>query len=399
MIKAETSTKFETPEADCCESCCSPAEPFETKTEPGSSSVFEKTKEWFAPAVSFLMLMTGLGWDHLWNASFFEGLLRLGWYLAAYIPVARPVLKKGYTLLKNGDVFTEFTLMGIATIGAFLIGEYPEGVAVMLFYTVGELFQENAVSRAKKNIRSLLDVRADTAHLEENGSVRTTDPRSISPGNTIQVKPGEKVPLDGELLSETGTFNTSALTGESMPRVSVKGESVLSGMINQDALIRLRVSKPFEESAISKILELIQNASSRKAKTEQFIRRFSRVYTPAVTLLAALLVFIPWFFTDPYVFSDWLYRGLVFLVISCPCALVISIPLGYFGGIGAASKNGILFKGANYLDLMPSVNTVVIDKTGTLTEGKFSVERVVPANGTGSWLFLAAAAEKNSSHP
>lgn len=399
MAQTELTTEFKDTSLTACETCCGSGGLDERETTQTTSFFSSGLKVWAAPAFSFMLLMAGLLFDHYWTPSFFDGPLRLAWYLVAYIPVAWPVLKKGFTLLKQGDVFTEFFLMGIATIGAFLIGEYPEGVAVMLFYTVGELFQDSAVSRAKQNIRSLLDVRADTAHIEEENTVRTTDPRTISPGAIIRVKPGEKVPLDGELLSESGTFNTSALTGESIPRYSEQGETILSGMINQDALIRLRVTKPFEESAISKILELIQNASSRKAKTEQFIRRFSRVYTPAVTLFAVLLVVVPYFAVESYVFSDWLYRSLVFLVISCPCALVISIPLGYFGGIGAASKNGILFKGANYLDRMPSVNTVVMDKTGTLTEGKFSVERVISDEENNDWLLFAAAAEKDSSHP
>src|SRR5690606_4454144 len=286
------------------------------------------------------------------------------------------------------------------TLGAFAIGEYPEAVAVMLFYAIGELFQDAAVNRAKRNIKALLDIRPDSAAVYRGGQTVSVHPEEVQIGETIQVKPGEKVPLDGEMISEKGSFNTSALTGESKPATYNKGENVLAGMVNLDRLIELKVIRRFNESSISRILELVQNATSRKAKTEQFIRKFARVYTPIVTFLALGLAFLPYFFVEDYVFEAWLYRALIFLVISCPCALVVSIPLGYFGGIGAASRKGILFKGSNFLDLMTSVTTVVMDKTGTLTKGVFEVQKAVTIDGiTTDWLSLAAAMESKSTHP
>ena len=314
--------------------------------------------------------------EHLVQPGWFADPLRLIWYLVAYFPVGLPVLKEAYHHVKKGDLFTEFFLMGIATVGAFYIGEYAEGVAVMLFYTVGELFQQRAVQKARNNIKSLLDVRPETADVIRENNVVTVHPKTVSTGDRIKVKPGERVPLDGILMSDNSSFDTSALTGESKPRSFSNGDTVLSGMINQNRVVEIEVTKTYENSSIAIILEMVQEASSKKAKTELFIRSFARIYTPAVVFLAALLVFLPALFVTPYLFDEWLYRGLVFLVISCPCALVISIPLGYFGGIGAASKNGILVKGSNYLDALRSVRTVVFDKTGTLTEGRFSVQNV-----------------------
>ena len=316
------------------------------------------------------------------------------------MPVGWPVLVKGWKSILKGDVFTEFFLVGIATLGAFAIGEYPEGVAVMLFYAIGELFQDAAVNRAKRNIKALLDIRPDSVSVQRNGQMVIVHPEEVQTGETIQVKPGEKVPLDGEMLREKSSFNTSALTGESKPATYNKGENVLAGMVNLDRLIELKVTRRFNESSLARILELVQNATARKSKTEQFIRKFARVYTPIVTFLAVGLTFLPYFFIENYVFEDWLYRVLIFLVISCPCALVISIPLGYFGGIGAASRKGILFKGSNFLDLMTRVNTVVMDKTGTLTRGVFEVQKAVTMDGiTTDWLSLAAAMESKSTHP
>ncbi|MFA5650427.1 MAG: HAD-IC family P-type ATPase, partial [Proteiniphilum sp.] len=274
------------------------------------------------------------------------------------------------------DFFNEFTLMIVATLGAFFIGEYPEGVAVMLFYTVGELFQESAVLKARKNIKTLLDVRPDKATVLRNGIAFTLAPEAVSIGETIQAKAGEKIPLDGVLLSPKGSFNTSALTGESVPRTLREGETVLAGMVNLNRVVEIKVEKKYADSSLARVLEMVQEATSRKAKTELFIRSFARVYTPIVFALALAITVIPSFIVPDYVFADWLYRALVFLVISCPCALVVSIPLSYFGGIGAASRNGILFKGANYLDMIAKANTVVIDKTGTLTEGIFEVQEV-----------------------
>lgn len=357
-------------------------------------------KEYLPAIISFVMLITGIITDSYIKPSFFTGWVRLAWYGAAYIPVGWPVARKGIRLLLKGDVFTEFILMTIATLGAFYIGEYPEGVAVMLFYTVGELFQDAAVTRAKRSIKALLDIRPDKAMVLTNSVYKEMSPQDVKVGDTIQIKPGEKVPLDGEIINEGSSFNTAALTGESKPSTFDKGETVLAGMINQEKVVELKVTKLFNDSSLARILTMVQEATTRKAKTEQFIRRFARIYTPIVVFLAVGIALLPYFFVDNYVFNDWLYRALIFLVISCPCALVISIPLGYFGGIGAASRRGILFKGSNYLDLMTKVNRVVMDKTGTLTKGVFRVQEVksfdIPEE---EWLPMAAALESKSTHP
>ncbi len=354
----------------------------------------------YLPAIiSFLMLMIGILADEILKPPFFEGIIRLAWYAVAYIPVGWPVMKEGWYALRRGDFFTEFTLMVIATLGAFAIGEYPEGVAVMLFYAIGELFQNAAVEQAKRNIKALLDVRPDTASVKRDGKFVVIKPDTVIVGEVIQVKAGEKVPLDGKLLSEGSSFNTAALTGESKPRSIYKGETVLAGMLNIDKVIELEVTKIFSDSSLARILEMVQNASSRKAKTELLIRKFARIYTPIVFFLAVALTVIPYFVFSDYVFSEWLYRSLIFLVISCPCALVISIPLGYFGGIGAASRNGILVKGANYLDLLTKVNTVVMDKTGTLTKGVFKVKEIVTELDQKEFIRMVAAIESQSTHP
>ena len=346
------------------------------------------------------MLAAGMIADYFWQPAFFTGYTRLAWYVLAYLPVGLPVIRKAFKYLLKGDVFTEFFLMSIATLGAFAIGEFPEGVAVMLFYTVGELFQDFAVGKAKRSITALLDLRPDSAMVLRNGKFTEVNAENIAIGETLQVKAGEKVPLDGILLSDGSAFNTVALTGESRPRAIAEGEEVLAGMININKVIELRTSREFKDSSISRILDMVRNATARKARTEQFIRRFARIYTPVVTFMAIALVFLPWLFVQNYVFEDWLYRGLVFLVISCPCALVVSIPLGYFGGIGAASRNGILFKGSAYLDLMTKVNTVVLDKTGTLTEGIFEVQRTGTENiEEALFTRLTAALENKSTHP
>lgn len=357
-------------------------------------------KDHWQPIVSFLMLGIGLILDAFIQPPWFSEPLRIGWYGLAYLPVGLPVLKHGYHQLKKGDLFTEFFLMGIATVGAFLIGEYPEGVAVMLFYSVGEAFQHRAVKKARGNIKALLDIRPNTAHLKRGNSYETIHPKDVNIGDIIQVRPGERIPLDGELLAERSSFDTSAITGESKPRHFEKDEKVLSGFINQDQLIEIEVTSTYENNSITRILKMVQEAASRKSKTEQFIRSFARIYTPIVVLLATLLVLIPWFFVTDYIFEEWFYRGLVFLVISCPCALVISIPLGYFGGIGAASRNGILVKGSNYLDALKSVKTVVFDKTGTLTKGVFAVQDFQSFGYDEKKLYsYLHAAEKNSTHP
>ena len=266
--------------------------------------------------------------------------------------------------------------MSIATLGAFAIGEYPEAVAVMLFYSVGEVFQTLAVKRAKLNIKTLLDQRPDEVTVLKDNQAITLKAEAVNIGDIIQLKAGEKLGLDGELLSETASFNTAALTGESKPDTKAKGETVLAGMINLNSVSQVKVTTAYTDSKLSKILELVQNASAQKAPTELFIRKFAKIYTPIVVALAIVICGFPYFIVDNYVFTDWLYRALVFLVISCPCALVISIPLGYFGGIGAASKNGILFKGSNFLDSIATIQHVVMDKTGTMTEGVFKVQEL-----------------------
>jgi len=331
---------------------------------------------------------------------FFKDWLRIIWYTIAYLPVGFPVLREGWNSIKKGDVFTEFFLMSIATIGAFIIGEYPEGVAVMLFYAVGELFQNAAVNRAKTNIKALLDVRPNEALVYRNGDYISVNPETVEIGEKVQVRVGEKIPLDGILLSEKGSFNTAALTGESKPDTIAKDEKVFAGSINMGGVIEIETTKEFKDSSIARILDMVQNATARKSKTELFIRKLARIYTPIVVFLAIGVTFLPYFFVDDYVFRDWLYRALIFLVISCPCALVISIPLGYFGGLGAASKNGILFKGASFLDAMTKINMLVMDKTGTITKGVFKIKEVkaIGWNETEFMKYLMAM-EEQSTHP
>lgn len=387
--------------------CCSLEEKVNLEAEEklkakglSSKMTMDDFKEYLPSIVSFILLMIALALDHLIEQSWFNHYVRLVWYGVAYLPVGIPVLIDAGKAILRKDVFSEFFLMGIATIGAFAIGEYPEGVAVMLFYTIGELFQSAAVKRAKGNIKALLDIRPESATVIRNNQTEIVHPETVQIGETIQVRSGEKIPLDGVLLNEKGSFNTSALTGESVPDTIYKDHNVLAGMINIGQVIEIKVSKKFSDSSISRILEMVQNATARKAQTELFIRKFARIYTPIVVLLATLLTVLPYFFVDSYVFSDWLYRALIFLVISCPCALVISIPLGYFGGIGVASRNGILFKGSNYLDLLTKVNTVVMDKTGTLTKGVFKVQKVQSEKyEEEEFLSMVAAIEKNSTHP
>ena len=352
--------------------------------------------------ISLVIFFSGLILDFWINSDWFTNnvWLRFSWYFVSYILVAFSVFKDAFQLAKNFDFFNEFSLMGIATIGAFAIGEFPEGVAVMLFYTIGEMFQESAVNKAQNNIKALLDVRPKEATVFRNDKWETIAPNEVKVGEKIQIKVGEKVPLDGILISEKGSLDTSALTGESKPSSIKKSDKVLAGMLNLDQVIEVETTKLFENSSIVRILEMVQEASSRKAKTELFIRKFAKVYTPIVFVLALLITFIPYFFVDNYIFRDWLYRGLVFLVISCPCALVISIPLGYFGGIGAASRNGILFKGSNFLDLISNVTTVVMDKTGTLTKGVFKVQKVVSNDISESeFLSILSSVESHSTHP
>lgn len=358
-------------------------------------------KSYLPAIISLALLLSGLAFEHILAAPFFVGWVKIGWYTAAYLPVGLPVMKEAWEALMKGELFTEFFLMTIATIGAFAIGEYPEGVAVMLFYAVGELFQTAAVRRAKDNIKALLDVRPNTASVLRDGAYKSVDPEKVQVGETIQVKVGEKVPLDGTLVSDKAALNTAALTGESKPRNVQKDEKVMAGSINLDGVIEMKTEKLFNDSSIARILELVQNATSRKSKTELLIRRLAKIYTPIVVFLAVAICIIPYFIVADYEFKDWLYRALIFLVISCPCALVISIPLGYFGGLGAASKNGLLFKGATYLDQITKVNTLVMDKTGTVTRGVFKIKDIVLTGDTGKEKFmnLLMALEAKSTHP
>ncbi len=357
-------------------------------------------KTYLPAIISFILLMTGIAFDNWLKPSFFKDYIQLGWYIVAYLPVGLPVMKDAVRAIRKGEIFTEFILMTIATVGAFFIKEYPEGVAVMLFYAIGELFQSAAVNRAKRSIKALLDIRPDKANVLRNGLITEVSPDNVQVNEIIQVKAGEKVALDGTMQSARSSFNTAALTGESKPTTIKEGEAVLAGMINIDKVVEIKVTKVFGESSLARILDMVQNAGSRKAQTELFIRKFSKIYTPFVVLMAILLTLLPYLFVDQYVFSQWLYRALIFLVISCPCALVISIPLGYFGGIGAASRNGILFKGSNYLDLMNKVNAIVMDKTGTLTKGVFKVQEVnAVKHSKEEFVSMVAAVESQSNHP
>ena len=362
----------------------------------------QTTMQMFLPAmISLALLLVAIAFDYYVKPDWFAGWVRIVWYAIAYIPVGFPVLKEAFESMRMGEIFSEFLLMGIATIGAFSIGEYPEGVAVMLFYAVGEVFQTLAVKRAKANIKTLLDQRPDEVTILENNQPKTIKADAANIGDIIQIKSGEKLGLDGELITDTASFNTAALTGESKPDTKAKGETVLAGMINLNTVALVKVTTAYTDSKLSKILELVQNATAQKAPTELFIRKFAKVYTPIVVLLAVLICLIPMFFVENYIFSQWLYRALVFLVISCPCALVISIPLGYFGGIGAASKNGILFKGSNFLDVIANIQNVVMDKTGTMTEGVFKVQEVniKPEFNKDEILAMVNALESKSTHP
>ncbi|WP_277469012.1 MULTISPECIES: heavy metal translocating P-type ATPase [unclassified Paenibacillus] len=330
-----------------------------------------------------------------------SGIPELLLFLAAYLIVGGEVVLSAARNIIRGQVFDENFLMALATIGAFAIGEYPEGVAVMLFYQVGELFQGMAVNRSRRSITALMDIRPEFAYLKDGSGLRRVPPEEVEIGDIIVVKPGEKVPLDGTILEGSAMMDTSALTGESVPRSAEPGSQVLSGFINRNGVITVEVTQTFGESAVSKILELVQNAAGNKAKTENFITKFARAYTPLVVITALLLAVVPPLVISGATFSDWIYRALVFLVISCPCALVVSIPLGFFGGIGAASRSGILVKGSNYLEALNDAKIVVFDKTGTLTKGQFTVTGIYPAEGftNEELLRTAAYAESHSSHP
>lgn len=328
-----------------------------------------------------------------------KGWARLAVFLVPYVVIGWDVLWKAVRNISHGQVFDENFLMALATVGAFFTGEYPEAAAVMLFYQIGELFQGYAVGKSRASIASLMDIRPDYANLEKDGKTERVDPDTVCIGDTIVVKPGEKIPLDGVILEGTSLINTSALTGESVPREAYPGADVISGCINQSGLLRIRVTKEFGESTVAKILELVENSSAKKAKAENFITKFARWYTPIVVVAAVLLATIP-----PLIlqggWSEWIHRALIFLVISCPCALVISVPLSFFGGIGGASRDGILVKGGNYLERLAHTSVVVFDKTGTLTRGVFNVTAIHPERISSARLLeLAALAESYSDHP
>ena len=320
-------------------------------------------------------------------------------FIVAYIIVGLEIVRKALRNIFRGKVFDENFLMTVATVGAFGIGEFPEAVAVMLFYQVGELFQSYAVDKSRKSIASLMDIRPDYANIEKDGKVLKVDPDDVKIGDIIIIKPGEKVPLDGIVIEGNTSLDTKALTGESLPREIVPGDEILSGSINISGLVKVKVSKEYGESTVSKILDLVENASSKKSKSENFITKFAKYYTPIVVIIAILLVVVPVIFFGGE-FSDWIYRALSFLVVSCPCALVISIPLSFFGGIGGASKMGILIKGSNYLEAIASTEIIVFDKTGTLTEGIFEVQKINPKDiDENDLLENAAYAECYSNHP
>ena len=321
-------------------------------------------------------------------------------FLVAYIIVGFEIVRKALRNIIRGKVFDENFLMTVATIGAFGIGEFPEAVAVMLFYQVGELFQSYAVDKSRKSIANLMDIRPDFANIEKDGKIQKVDPDEVKIGDIIIVKPGEKVPLDGIVIDGNSSIDTKALTGESLPKEIEKGEEVLSGTINLNGVIKVKVTKEFGESTVSKILDLVENASSKKSKSENFITKFAAYYTPIVVIIALILAIIPPLLINGASFSDWIYRALSFLVVSCPCALVISIPLSFFGGIGGASKMGILIKGSNYLEQLANTEIIVFDKTGTLTEGVFEVQKVSPVNISEEELLrITAYAENYSNHP
>ena len=357
---------------------------------------------WWKPALSLALLIVGIAISATGVAWFQNKWIQALWFGIAWLPTGLGVLREAVEEAREGEVFSEFLLMSVASIGAFAIGEYPEAVAVMALYCIGEVLQDRAVSRARGNIQSLIAFRPDQAVIVAGDERKTVEPAEVKVGDIVEVKPGERVPIDGTLTGEAASFDTSALTGESVPRVIEQGEEVLAGMIVSESAVRLRALRPASESAVSRILHLVEEATERKAPAELFIRRFARIYTPVVVGLAVLVVALPWLYSmavpsSTYSFAEWLHRALVFLVISCPCALVISIPLSYFAGIGAASRRGILFKGSNYLDAIAQVDTVVFDKTGTLTTGQFAVSEVVGL--TDEQVATVAAIEQDSPHP
>ena len=321
-------------------------------------------------------------------------------FLIPYLVIGYDILKKAVHGIFHGEVFDENFLMAVATVGAIILGEYTEGVAVMLFYQIGELFQSYAVGKSRRNISELMDIRPDYANIEKDGKLEKVDPDEVEVGSIIVVKPGEKIPIDGIVEYGTTTLNTAALTGESLPRDAKEGDEVISGCINMTGVLKIQTTKEFGESTVSKILDLVENASSKKSKHENFITKFAKYYTPIVVIIALVLAIIPPLVLKDAGFKEWIYRALTFLVVSCPCALVISIPLGFFGGIGGSSKMGVLVKGSNYLEALAKTEVVVFDKTGTLTEGVFEVQKVEPVGISKEELIkLAAHAESYSNHP
>jgi Cd2+/Zn2+-exporting ATPase len=378
----------------CSNSACSSDEVI-----PEKETALERYRPYFSAIVSFILLVLGITFNQL-ELDFFNVYFQLFLFGLAYVIVGGSVVWKALKSIAKGGVFNEFFLMSVATIGAFAIGEYAEGVAVMLFYEVGELFQGAAVNKARRSIESLLKLQIEEVDVIIDGQAVIKHPDEVGLGEIIRVKAGEKVALDGKLVSRYGAFNTAALTGESLPDDMEKGDTVLAGMVNLNTVVEIEVTALYSDTKLSKILELVKDASKRKAKTQLLISKLAKVYTPIVTLSAIALVLLPYFFVSDYVFNEWLYRGLIFLVISCPCALVISIPLGYFGGIGAASRNGILFKGSDYLDRITNVDTVVVDKTGTLTKGVFEVQEVHSLSlSEEDLLSVCASLESYSTHP
>ena len=362
----------------------------------------EESSSWWRPALSMALLIAGIVMNAMGTQWFSDRWVQLVWYAAAWLPTGLGVLHEAIEEVREGEVFSEFLLMSVASIGAFAIGELPEAVAVMTLYCIGEALQDRAVSRARVNIQSLIAIRPDHAVVIDGTERKTVEPTEVHVGDIVEVKPGERVPVDGILTGAAAAFDTAALTGESMARIIEDGNEVLAGMIATDSVIRIKALRPSSESAVSRILHLVEEAIERKAPAELFIRRFARVYTPIVVGLAVLVVAMPWLYSliapsFGYNFADWLHRALVFLVISCPCALVISIPLSYFAGIGSASRHGILFKGSNYLDAIAGVDAVVFDKTGTLTTGRFAVSKVEGL--TDEQVATIAAIEQDSPHP
>lgn len=373
---------------------------FSVKKHSIREELIESKNELIKIFITLLLLAVGLIFEEKFHNTPYH-IAEYLIFLPAYLISGWGVLRGAARSIVKGKVFNEHFLMTVATVGAIAIDAMPEAVTVMLFYVVGELFQDIAVNRSRKSVKSLLEIRPDYANIKLNGEINRVSPMEVHPGQIIVVKPGEKIPLDGNIIEGNSFVDTSALTGESVPRSVRENETVLAGMINKSGLLTIKVTKEFGESSISKILELVENATAKKAETEKFITTFARYYTPFVVFGALLLALIPPLFFAGQTFTDWIYRALVVLVISCPCALVISIPLGYFGGIGGASRKGILVKGSNYLDALTKIKTVIFDKTGTLTKGEFKVAEIVSANGfkEEDILKYAAYAEAHSNHP